>query len=112
VNLRAGLDDVDKRKFLILSGLELRPLGLPVVQSLSRLYWFVTPERAQPVSAGFYLGLLFGPENGGDIFPKRRAIYGIHGVTTQQAGLLIVTAVRHSKQTQLNSLPATNKAIQ
>jgi hypothetical protein len=26
---RAGLDDVEKRKFLILPGLELRPLGLP-----------------------------------------------------------------------------------
>jgi hypothetical protein len=26
---RAGLDDVEKRKFLILPGLELRPLGRP-----------------------------------------------------------------------------------
>jgi hypothetical protein len=29
VNLRAGLDDVEKRKFLTLPGLELRPLGRP-----------------------------------------------------------------------------------
>jgi hypothetical protein len=30
VGPRAGLDEVDKRKFLILLGLELRPLGRPV----------------------------------------------------------------------------------
>jgi hypothetical protein len=29
VDLRAGLDDVEKRKFLTLPGLELRPLGRP-----------------------------------------------------------------------------------
>jgi hypothetical protein len=29
VGPRAGLDDVEKRKFLILPGLELRPLGCP-----------------------------------------------------------------------------------
>jgi hypothetical protein len=29
VNPRAGLDDVEKRKFLTLPGLELRPLGRP-----------------------------------------------------------------------------------
>jgi hypothetical protein len=38
VNPRAGLDDVEKRKFLTLPGLELRPLGHPVrSQSLYRL---------------------------------------------------------------------------
>jgi hypothetical protein len=38
VNLRAGLDDVEKRKFLTLLGLELRPLGRPAhSQSLYRL---------------------------------------------------------------------------
>jgi hypothetical protein len=38
VGPRAGLDDVEKRKFLILQGLELRPLGLPAPsQSLYRL---------------------------------------------------------------------------
>jgi hypothetical protein len=38
VGLRAGLDDVEKRKFLTLPGLELRPLGRPArSQSLSRL---------------------------------------------------------------------------
>jgi hypothetical protein len=30
VDPRAGLDDVEKRKFLTLPGLELRPLGSPV----------------------------------------------------------------------------------
>jgi hypothetical protein len=29
VDLRSGLDDVEKRKFLTLPGLELRPLGRP-----------------------------------------------------------------------------------
>jgi hypothetical protein len=28
VDLRAGLDDLEKRKFFTLQGLELRPLGL------------------------------------------------------------------------------------
>jgi hypothetical protein len=38
VGLRAGLDDMEKRKFLTLPGLELRPLGRPASrQSLYRL---------------------------------------------------------------------------
>jgi hypothetical protein len=38
VDLRAGLDDVERRKFLTLPGLELRPLGRPArSQSLCRL---------------------------------------------------------------------------
>jgi hypothetical protein len=38
VDLRTGLDDVKKRKFLTLGGLELRPLGCPArSQSLYRL---------------------------------------------------------------------------
>jgi hypothetical protein len=38
VGLRTGTDDVEKRKFLILPGLELRPLGRPSRrQSLYRL---------------------------------------------------------------------------
>jgi hypothetical protein len=38
VSVRAGLDDVEKRKFLILPGLELRHLGRPArSQSLHRL---------------------------------------------------------------------------
>jgi hypothetical protein len=37
MDLRAGLDDVEKRKFLALSGLELRPFGRPArSQSLYR----------------------------------------------------------------------------
>jgi hypothetical protein len=34
VDLRAGQDDLEKRKFLTLPGLELRPLGHPAVQSI------------------------------------------------------------------------------
>jgi hypothetical protein len=38
VGPRAGLDDVEMRKFLTLQGLELRPLGRPAhIQSLYRL---------------------------------------------------------------------------
>jgi hypothetical protein len=38
VNPRAGLDDAEKREFLLLPGIELRPLGRPVrSQSLYRL---------------------------------------------------------------------------
>jgi hypothetical protein len=38
VGPRAGLDDVEKKKFLTLTGLELRPLGRPArSQSLYRL---------------------------------------------------------------------------
>jgi hypothetical protein len=38
VGPRAGLDDVEKRKFLVLPELELQPLGRPArSQSLSRL---------------------------------------------------------------------------
>jgi hypothetical protein len=38
VGRRAGLDDVEKRKFLTIPGLELRPLGRPArSQSLYRL---------------------------------------------------------------------------
>jgi hypothetical protein len=41
VGPRAGLDEVEKRKFLTLPGLELRPLGLPGrSQFLCRLSYF------------------------------------------------------------------------
>jgi hypothetical protein len=40
VDYRVGLDDVEKRKFLILQGLELRPLGRPASsQSLYRIHY-------------------------------------------------------------------------
>jgi hypothetical protein len=43
VGPRAGLDDVEKRKFLILPGLELRPLGRPTLRwSLYRLHRIVS----------------------------------------------------------------------
>jgi hypothetical protein len=41
---RAGLDDVERRKFLTLQGLELRPLGLPARSpSLYRLRYRAVP---------------------------------------------------------------------
>jgi hypothetical protein len=44
------------------------------------------------------VGLLFGPEDVGDIFPPKRRLpfTGLHGVISQKAGLFIVTAVRTS----------------
>jgi hypothetical protein len=40
VGPRAGLDDVEKRKVMTVSGLILRPLGGPArSQSLYRLHW-------------------------------------------------------------------------
>jgi hypothetical protein len=40
IGLRTGLDDAEKRKFLTLSGFELRPLGHPArSQSLYRLHY-------------------------------------------------------------------------
>jgi hypothetical protein len=45
VEPRADLDDVEKRKFLTLLGLELRPLGRPVrSQSLYWLRYFGSPQ--------------------------------------------------------------------
>jgi hypothetical protein len=89
---RAGLDDMEKRKFLTLPGLELRPLGRPARnQSLYRLRypgslmaWFLKLLNPifnilpydyaggkidlQPASIGFLLGLHFDPEDEGDMF--------------------------------------------
>jgi hypothetical protein len=46
VDPRVGLEDVEKRKFLILPGLELRPLGRPArSQSLYRLSYLGVEER-------------------------------------------------------------------
>jgi hypothetical protein len=51
--------------------------------------------------AGFLLGLLFYPENGGqNISPKRRlTCNGLHGVISQETKLFIITAVRTSNAT-------------
>jgi hypothetical protein len=57
---RAGLEDVEKRKFLTLSGLELRPLGRPAgSQSLCRL-GYINHKRSNynfvsltPLSLGY-----------------------------------------------------------
>jgi hypothetical protein len=46
VDPRAGLDDLEKRKFLTLEGLELRPLGRPArSQSLYRLRYSGSLEK-------------------------------------------------------------------
>jgi hypothetical protein len=52
VGPRAGLDDVEKKKFLTLPGLELRPLGRPTrSQSLSRLLsMHLTAEKTSVLS--------------------------------------------------------------
>jgi hypothetical protein len=48
VDPRAGLDDLEKRKFLTLPGLELRPLGRPASsQSLYRLRYPDSPKKDQ-----------------------------------------------------------------
>jgi hypothetical protein len=47
VDSTAGLDDVEKRKFLTLTALELRPLGHPDrSQSLYRLRYHGSPMKA------------------------------------------------------------------
>jgi hypothetical protein len=51
VDPRAGLDNMEKRKFLTLSGLEFRPLGRPArSQSLYRLRY---PQSPTFISACF-----------------------------------------------------------
>jgi hypothetical protein len=47
VDSRAGLDDVEGRKFLNLPGLEIRPMGRPVrSQSLCRLRYLDSSKHA------------------------------------------------------------------
>jgi hypothetical protein len=57
VAYRAGLDDLQERKFLILQGLELRPLGRPArSQSLYRLRYpgsSVKPDIVLKISATY-----------------------------------------------------------
>jgi hypothetical protein len=57
VDPSAGLDDVEKRKFLILPGLELRPLGRPArSQSLYRLRY---PSSSGALSLTIFNYMLF-----------------------------------------------------
>jgi hypothetical protein len=49
LDLRAGLDDLEKRKFLTLPGLELRPLGRPAVASRYTDYAIPAPIRVRTV---------------------------------------------------------------
>jgi hypothetical protein len=50
-----------------------------------------------PLRAGFFLGLFFDPEDGGDVPPKRRFTFNrLHNVVSQKIELFITTAVRTS----------------
>jgi hypothetical protein len=50
----------------------------------------ISPPSLSPTSAGFLLGLLFDPEDGGDVPPKRRAVSELNRVTTQKTILFNV----------------------
>jgi hypothetical protein len=51
----------------------------------------------------FFLGLIFGPEDGGHMFfPKRLTFNGLHGVISQKIILFLTTAVRISNPTIIN----------
>jgi hypothetical protein len=58
VDVRAGLDDVENRKFLTLPGLELRPLGRP--SSRYTDYAIPTPIIFQGQSANSGSGMVWG----------------------------------------------------
>jgi hypothetical protein len=43
-----------------------------------------------PASAGFFFGLLFDPEVGGDMFPKKHQAFSkLYSVTSQKTALFI-----------------------
>jgi hypothetical protein len=52
MNPRTGLDDVEKRRFLTVPGLELRPLGRPAVAS--RYTDYAIPAPGGVVRTGFF----------------------------------------------------------
>jgi hypothetical protein len=52
----------------------------------SMVFWLNLPSA----SVGFLLGLLFDPEDGGDVLLKRQALFETHGVETQNTVLLKV----------------------
>jgi hypothetical protein len=60
VGPRAGLDNLEKRKFLILPGLEIRPLGRPArSQSLDQLVPVVTSKEVDGIFETLYESLNF-----------------------------------------------------
>jgi hypothetical protein len=60
MDLRTGMDDVEKRKFLTLPGLEVQPLGCPALsQSLYRLsYTLSIFEKSGNVKIIYYVNYL------------------------------------------------------
>jgi hypothetical protein len=71
VNPRAGLDDVEKRKFFALQGFELQTLGHPArSQSLYRLRYLGSSDRKDK----FQRILIATNFNGGHL--KERKIFG------------------------------------
>jgi hypothetical protein len=63
--------------------------------------------KPRPVrhSSGFLLGLLFYPENGGDVFLRSVGISPIYmALQTQKTAQITVTAVRTSNPTISNTL--------
>jgi hypothetical protein len=45
----------------------------------------VSAKLSTAISAGFLLGLLFNPDNGGNIvLLKNQALFELHGITTQK----------------------------
>jgi hypothetical protein len=64
VDPRAGLDDFEKRKFLNLSGVELRPFGRPArSQSLYRLRYLEASTVQRTVCLFSAKDVAFGTEN-------------------------------------------------
>jgi hypothetical protein len=61
VGFRDGLDDVEKRRFLTLPGIKLRPLGRPArIQSLYTLYIvLIPPINALRLGPDILLSILF-----------------------------------------------------
>jgi hypothetical protein len=59
--------------------------------------------------AGFLLGLLFDPEDGGDIFPKRFTFAGLQVIISQNTELLISSNVFHLSLMVVGPKPMSSK---
>jgi hypothetical protein len=61
---------------------------------------------------GFLLGLLFNPQNGGNIFFRNIILSDLHGVHTQKIIIFTVIAIRSSKSRGLNLAVAKLATVQ